>query len=176
MRKEDCYLLGKITRRHGFSGNVILKLDTDQPEQYNKMESIFIEINGLLVPFFIEKQKWNKDNALILTFKNTSEAQIDQIIAKDVYLPLDTLPKLTGNNFYFHEVMGYEILDLQGISYGKIQSVNDRAAQPFFILLHDEKEVVVPVIKSWIKELRRDSKILIMDLPEGLLNVYLEDN
>ena len=52
MRKEDCYFLGKITRRHGLAGNVILKLDTDQPELYNKLESIFVEINGLLVPFF----------------------------------------------------------------------------------------------------------------------------
>jgi 16S rRNA processing protein RimM len=54
MRKEDCYLLGKITRRHGLAGNVILKLDTDQPELYNKLESIFVEINGLLVPFLLK--------------------------------------------------------------------------------------------------------------------------
>ena len=55
MQKEDCYFLGKITRKHGLSGNLILKLDTDQPEIYKKLESIFVEINGLLVPFFIEK-------------------------------------------------------------------------------------------------------------------------
>ena len=58
MRKEDCYLLGKITRKHGLSGNIILKLDTDQPEFYKNLESIFVEINGLLVPFFIEKIIW----------------------------------------------------------------------------------------------------------------------
>jgi len=57
MQKEDCYFLGKITRKHGLSGNLILKLDTDQPEIYKKLESIFVEINGLLVPFFIEKIK-----------------------------------------------------------------------------------------------------------------------
>jgi 16S rRNA processing protein RimM len=51
MKKEDCYFLGTITRTHGLQGNVILKLDTDQPEMYNKLESIFVEVNGLLVPF-----------------------------------------------------------------------------------------------------------------------------
>ena len=55
MQKEDCYFLGRIIRKHGLSGNLILKLDTDQPEIYKKLESIFVEINGLLVPFFIEK-------------------------------------------------------------------------------------------------------------------------
>ena len=53
MKKEDCYFLGTITRTHGLQGNVVLKLDTDQPEMYNKLESIFVEVNGLLVPFFV---------------------------------------------------------------------------------------------------------------------------
>ena len=64
MQKEDCYFLGKITRKHGLSGNLILKLDTDQPEIYKKLESIFVEINGLLVPFFIEKIIWSKQDSL----------------------------------------------------------------------------------------------------------------
>ena len=50
MNKKDCYFLGKITRKHGLKGNVIIKLDTDQPELYNKLEGIFVEVNGLLVP------------------------------------------------------------------------------------------------------------------------------
>ncbi|WPC11379.1 hypothetical protein LEQ05_03310 [Riemerella anatipestifer] len=85
MRKEDCYFLGKITRKHGLSGNVILKLDTDQPEFYNKLESIFVEINGLLVPFFIEKQQWQKSDSKIITFKNVSDAMIGQALGKSVF-------------------------------------------------------------------------------------------
>jgi len=99
MRKDDCYFLGKITRRHGLAGNVILKLDTDQPELYNKLESIFVEINGLLVPFFIEKSSWSKLDALNLAFKGSSEAMVDQVLGKSVYLPLATLPKLSGKQF-----------------------------------------------------------------------------
>ena len=65
MKKEDCYFLGKITRRHGLHGNVFLKLDTDQPEMYEKLSSIFVDINGLLVPFFVAKQSWSKGETLI---------------------------------------------------------------------------------------------------------------
>jgi 16S rRNA processing protein RimM len=63
-------------------------LDTDQPELYNKLESIFVEINGLLVPFFIEKSSWSKLDALNIAFKNSSEAMVDQSLGKSVYLPL----------------------------------------------------------------------------------------
>ncbi|WP_027385662.1 ribosome maturation factor RimM [Chryseobacterium gregarium] len=173
MRKEDCYLLGKITRRHGLAGNVILKLDTDQPELYNKLESIFVEINGLLVPFFIEKSSWSKLDALNIAFKNSTEALVDQSLGKNVYLPLATLPKLSGKQFYYHEIIGYSILDENGQDCGVIRSVNDQTAQVYFVTNLDGKEVVIPMIKDWVLEVDRDERFIKMILPEGLIDVYL---
>lgn len=173
MRKEDCYLLGKITRRHGLAGNVILKLDTDQPELYNKLESIFVEINGLLVPFFIERLAWSKNDALNLAFKNSSETLVDQSLGKSVYLPLATLPKLSGKQFYYHEIIGFDILDQDGKECGVIRSVNDQTAQNYFVTNLDGKEVVIPIIKDWILEVDREERFIKMQLPEGLIDVFL---
>ncbi|UOV00100.1 ribosome maturation factor RimM [Chryseobacterium daecheongense] len=173
MRKEDCYFLGKITRRHGLSGNVILKLDTDQPELYNKLESIFVEINGLLVPFFIEKSSWSKSDALNIFFKNSSEAMVDQVLGKSVYLPLATLPKLSGKQFYYHEVIGFTILDEEDNNCGEIESINDQTAQHYFLSRLNGKEIVVPIIKDWILEVNREEKFIKMQLPEGLMDVFL---
>lgn len=173
MRKEDCYLLGKITRRHGLAGNVILKLDTDQPELYNKLESIFVEINGLLVPFFIERSAWSKNDALNLAFKNSSETLVDQSLGKSVYLPLATLPKLSGKQFYYHEIIGFDILDQDGKECGVIRSVNDQTAQNYFVTNLDGKEVVIPIIKDWILEVDREERFIKMQLPEGLIDVFL---
>ena len=133
MNKKACYFLGKITRKHGLKGNVILKLDTDQPELYNKLEGIFVEVNGLLVPFFVEKQQWGNDNSKIITFKNSSEQLVEQSIGKNVFLPLSTLPKLSGNQFYYHEVIGFEVREADGKSCGNIVEVNDQTEQHYFI-------------------------------------------
>ncbi|WP_292010201.1 ribosome maturation factor RimM [Chryseobacterium sp.] len=173
MRKEDCYFLGKITRRHGLSGNVILKLDTDQPELYNKLESIFVEINGLLVPFFVEKSSWSKLDALNISFKNSTEALVDQSLGKNVYLPLASLPKLSGKQFYYHEVIGFTVFDNENNTCGIIQSVNDQTAQNYFILDLQGKQIVVPIIKDWIQEVNREEKFIKMQLPEGLMDVFL---
>ena len=171
MRKEDCYFLGNITRRHGLSGNVILKLDTDQPEFYNKLESVFIEINGLLVPFFIEKKTWSKSDALNVVFKNATESMVDQLLGKSVYLPLSTLPPLSGNKFYYHEVVGFTIIDSQENYAGVIESINDQTAQHYFITNLSGKQIIVPMIKDWILEVNRDTSTIRMELPEGLLDV-----
>ena len=173
MKKEDCYFLGKITRRHGLQGNVFLKLDTDQPEMYNKLDSIFIEINGLLVPFFVAKQSWSKGDTLIISYKNSTEALVDQTIGRDVFMPLSTLPKLSGNKFYYHEVIGFEIREEDGKTCGNIVSINDQTAQHYYILDLAGKEIIIPIIKDWILELNREEKYLKMQLPEGLMDVFL---
>ena len=173
MKKEDCYFLGKITRRHGLQGNVFLKLDTDQPEMYNKLDSIFIEINGLLVPFFVAKQSWSKGDTLIISYKNSTEALVDQTIGRDVFMPLSTLPKLSGNKFYYHEVIGFEIREEDGKTCGNIVSINDQTAQHYFILDLAGKEIIIPIIKDWILELNREEKYLKMQLPEGLMDVFM---
>jgi 16S rRNA processing protein RimM len=91
--------LGKITRKHGLKGNVIIKLDTDQPELYNKLEGIFVEVNGLLVPFFVEKQQWGNDNSKIITFKNSSEQLVEQSIGKNVFFHFLRCQNFLENNF-----------------------------------------------------------------------------
>jgi 16S rRNA processing protein RimM len=173
MRKEDCYLLGKITRRHGLQGNVILKLDTDQPEIYNKLESIFVEINGLLVPFFIAKSQWSKHDSLNISFKNATEQLVDQALGRSVFLPLSTLPKLSGKQFYYHEIIGFEIREEDGKSCGEIVSINDQTAQHYFMLKLADKEIIVPIIKDWILEVNHEEKFIKMQLPEGLMDVFL---
>jgi 16S rRNA processing protein RimM len=50
MTKEDCFELGKITKTHGVKGEVILWLDVDFPEDYEEMDSVFLEVRGELVP------------------------------------------------------------------------------------------------------------------------------
>ena len=173
MKKEDCYFLGKITRTHGLQGNVVLKLDTDQPELYNKLEGIFVEINGLLVPFFVEKQQWHKTDKII-SFKNATESMAEQTVGKNVFLPLSTLPELKGKQFYYHEVITFEILDENGTLCGVIKEVNDQTAQHYFVLNLSGKEVIIPIIKDWILEVNREKKQITMQLPEGLLDVFLK--
>jgi len=173
VRKDECYLLGKIIRKHGLLGAVILKMDTDSPELYTKMESMFIDIDGLLVPFFIDKISPSREDSLILTIKNADEITVNKIIGKSVYQPLSSLPKLSGKNFYYHEIIGFEVKDTLGVSYGLIRKVNDQTPQHYFVLALEEKEVIIPIVKEWILEVNRDKEFIEMQLPEGLLDIFI---
>ena len=174
MRKEDCFYLGKIAKKFSFKGEVLVYLDTDEPELYENMESVLVEFNNNLVPFFIENSSLHKNDFLRVRFEEVNtEEDADAILNKSVYLPLTMLPKLSGNKFYFHEVIGFEIEDKRLGIFGIIQSINDTSAQPLFEVLNGDVEILVPMIDQFLVKIDRDNKKVTMDLPEGLVEMYL---
>lgn len=174
MRKEDCFYLGKIAKKFSFKGEVLIFLDTDEPELYENMESVFVDFNKNLVPFFIENCYLHKNDFLRVQFEDVkNEEEADSIVGCDIYLPLAMLPKLEGNKFYFHEVIDFEIEDQRLGVFGKIVSINDTSAQPLFEVINGNVEILVPMIDQFLVKIDRENKKVIMDLPEGLVEMYL---
>lgn len=174
MRKEDCFYLGKIVRKHSFKGEVVIKLDTDEPELYQNLESIFVLHGANLVPFFIEKSLLQKGNQLRTKFEGVdSEIDADSILKSNVYLPLTLLPKLTGNQFYYHEIIDFNIEDVNYGVVGKITGVNESSAQPLFEIDREGVEIYIPMIDDFIKKIDRKNKTIVVETPEGLIDLYL---
>ncbi len=176
MRKEACFYLGKIVKKHSFKGEVVAKLDTDEPELYKNLESVFVELNNNLVPFFIEKISLQKGNQLRLKFEDIeSEVEADEIMGAALFLPLEFLPKLTGNKFYFHEVVNFEIEDVAFGKVGVITGINDTSSQALFEINANGTEVFIPLIDDFIVKVDRDRKKIIVKTPEGLIDLYLNN-
>ena len=176
MRKEDCFYLGKIVRKHSFRGEVVAKLDTDEPEIYRNLESVFVELNNNLVPFFMEESLLQKGNQLRIRFEDVlDEADADAILGAGLYLPIEFLPKLTGNKFYFHEIIDFDIEDVNFGYVGVITGINDSSAQPLFEINSNGTEVFIPMIDDFIKKVDRDQKKIVVETPEGLIDLYLNE-
>jgi 16S rRNA processing protein RimM len=138
------------------------------------MESVFVEFNKNLVPFFIENSSLHKNDFLKVKFEDIeTEADADEIMGCEIYLPLSMLPKLEGNKFYFHEVIGFDIEDQRLGVFGKIVSINDSSAQPLFEVVNGSVEILVPMIDQFLVKIDRANKKVVMNLPEGLIEMYL---
>ncbi|WP_299325351.1 ribosome maturation factor RimM [uncultured Maribacter sp.] len=174
MRKEDCFYLGNIVSKYSFKGEVLVKLDTDDPEIYENMESVFVSLGNNLVPFFIKRCRLHKSNLLRIDFEEVkSESDADRIMKSGLYLPLTMLPKLTGNKFYYHEIIGFTMIDSVHGDIGVVQSVNDTTAQALFEVEKEDKQLLIPVSDDIIIKIDRENKSIFVKTPEGLVDLYL---
>ncbi|NAS10515.1 ribosome maturation factor RimM [Poritiphilus flavus] len=174
MQKEECFYLGKIVSKYSYKGEVLVKLDTDDPEIYEKMESVFVSLGNSLVPFFIVNSRLHKSSLLRIQFEDVStEEAADQIMGAELYLPLQLLPKLTGNKFYYHEVIGFSLQDSVHGNIGVIKSVNDSASQALFEVEKDGKQLLIPINDDIITRVDRENKTIFVTTPEGLVALYL---
>ncbi len=174
MQKEDCFYLGKIVKKYSFKGEVLVKLDTDQPEIYENLDAIFLNLRNNLVPFFIEHSQLHKSELLRIKFEDVNEeADADAIMKSELYLPLDLLPKLEGNKFYFHEVIGFTIEDVNYGKVGILKAINDSTAQALFEIDRNGIEILIPMNDKFIVKVDRKNKTILVETPEGLIDLYL---
>lgn len=174
MQKKDCFFVGKIVKKYSFKGELLVKLDTDEPELFTEMESVFVEQHHSLIPFFIEHCSLHKSELLRVKFEEIdNEPDADALIGAELYLPLDFLPKLTGNQFYYHEIIGFSVEDSSFGKIGTITGVNDSTAQPLFEIDHQGKQVLIPINDEFINKVDRAAKTIFLTTPEGLIAIYL---
>lgn len=167
------FYLGKITKPFGYKGDVVIYIDADNPQNYKNLESVLIETEGELIPFFMDRFEFKSANNVIVHFKGMGPEEISQLINNHLYLPLSALPVLTGNNFYFHEVIGFEVIDEEKGNIGTIQSFLEFPTQSIMCIDFNGKEILVPVIDQFIIEVNRPDKKMLIKAPEGLIDLYL---
>ena len=173
---NDYFFFGVITKPHGLNGLLNAWLDVDSPANYSNLEMVFVDMDNNLIPYFIKSIKI-LNNKAIIDFQDVDTSEKASILLqKDLYLPLEMLPKRTGNSFYFHEVKEFELFDELRGRIGIIKTVLDYPNQALFQVFTDKgTEVLIPINNEIVKKIDRKKKQIIVLSPEGLLDIYLDD-
>jgi 16S rRNA processing protein RimM len=167
--QDNCYLLGYIVRTHGTSGNVVIFLDVDYPADYEELDSVYVQIRGELVPYFISNFNLQKQGNAIVTFEDVDTIEKAQaLIGSSLFLSLDELDELDGEEFYYHEIKGFTVVDQNKGELGVVREVYSLNGQGV--------EVLIPTAEDIVLQADKENKKLMVNLPEGLLEVYLDED
>ncbi|MBB5283950.1 16S rRNA processing protein RimM [Rhabdobacter roseus] len=170
-------MLGYIVRTHGTKGELTIHLDVDYPEEYEEMDSVFVEIKGELVPYFVERINLQKQSKAIVQFEDINTIEKAQaLVGTALYMPLDTLEALEEGQFYYHEIQGYRVVDQQLGELGTVKDVYAQNAQDLIAMEYQGVEVLIPTVNEIVLRADRLNRQLLVNLPEGLLEVYLDPN
>lgn len=174
MNKADCFHLGYVAKLHGYKGEVSLFLDVSNPEDYEGMDALFIDLNDQLTPFFIENLKIRNKGFVTVKLEGIdSEDAARKIIRKEIYLPAEILPELEGNHFYDHEVIGFKVIDQHFGEVGILENIIDYKVNPLMQVMKDGKEVLLPLIEDLVTKVDREKEEIHVVAPEGLIELYL---
>ena len=162
---------------HGLSGEVHVILDSDHPENYKDLESVFLLLKGenALIPFFIQAIQIKGEKAIVKFEEVTSLNQASVFTGSLLFLPLDVLPKLEGDDFYFHELVSWRVIDQQLGELGSIISINHQSPQILLVMEYQKREVLIPYTDEIVIRIDRINQQVHVSLPEGLLEIYLEE-
>ena len=175
MRVDDCYQLGYVTKTHGLKGEIQIFLDVDVPDQYRNLESMFVLRINSLVPFFLEHIHIIGNKALVKLDEIDHIDDAKDLVSAEIYLPLSFLPELKSDQYYFHEIIGFELYDGEKLI-GKIKNVYTLSPQHLIEADHQGTEVLVPMNDEVITKVDKEQKKVFANLPDGLLDVYLSDD
>ena len=169
MKKEDCFFLGYISRKHGYKGDVNIKLEI--PTKYKELTHMFIELNGGLVPFFIDSFRLKKENIALVKFEDVdSEEDTQALIGKEVFLPLEFIDENQQNELT--ALIGFEVIDSKHGNIGKVTDILDNKSQVLFQIINRDRQILVPITEKFIQKI--ENNIIFLETPEGLIDLFLE--
>lgn len=168
---RNCYKIGFVLKPHGLKGAVTVALDADAPDEIGSTESVFLDLGGDVVPYFIESISVKGNKAFVKFEDIDSIEQAQDISRKAIYLPKEVRAKSTRGEFYDDEVAGFAVVDENLGSLGEITGVLNAGPNRLLVLNHNEKEVLIPVNSPFIRSLNKGKKTFTVNLPAGFLDI-----
>ena len=171
MKKEECFFLGIISKKHGYKGEVNIKLVVNSSKKYMELDYLFIDLNGNLVPFFIDSLRFKNKNIALVKFEDiTDEDSANSIIGKSTYLPLDLLQE---NERFQHTLKHFQVIDKTHGELGQVIDIKKNNFQDLMVIDYKGTELLIPFVENYIKSIDNKKKEIHLDTPDGLIELYL---
>ena len=166
IKQEEVYKIGRLGKAHGVKGEVSFQFDDDIFDRVDA-DYLVLDIDGILVPFFMEEYRFRSDTICLVKFCGVDNQQrAQELTGCDVFFPRalaeegDEMPSLSM-------LVGFDVIDVSnGKTIGRIASIDDSTANILFEL---EDGMLIPASDDLIEEIDAEHQQIKMEIPEGLL-------
>jgi len=173
MKAEDYFRIGTVTKTRGLKGELQVYTDFDGLEDI-KFTAVFLDVAGKLVPYFVASIKYPMPNTAYLNLEEVDHIdKAAMLVKKDLYLPNKLKPETDEDEFTLMDLEGFMAIDETHGELGEITEVTEYPQQVIASVHYKNREVLFPLNTDFIKGIDIEGGEVYLDLPEGLLDVYL---
>ena len=174
MKVEDCFKVASVLKTKGLKGEMQLYVDFADLVDID-FDALFIEIGGKLAPFFVESIKYQQKNVAYLYLEDVDTIEkATPLVKKNIYLPKKLKPRKKKADFTLKDLQGFTAVDENEGELGVITAIHEYPQQLIAAVTYKNCEVLFPLNEETVKGIDVVSEIVTVDLPEGLLDIYLD--
>ena len=168
---EEYLEVGKIVNTHGLKGEIKVIPLTDDPKRFLKLKKVYIDKVSSIEKVEIEDVKFQK-TTVILKLKGIDDLNSAESL-KELFLKVDRQDaiKLPKDSFFVCDLIGCEVFDDMGKSLGILKEVLKTGSNDVYSVGREqEKEILIPALKTVVKEILIKDRKIIVSLPKGLID------
>ena len=168
IKREDVYKIGRLGKAHGVKGEVSFQFTDDIFDSVDA-EYLVLDVDGILVPFFMEEYRFRNDSVCLVKFCDIDTQQrAQELTGCDVYFPR-ALAEKAEETPSLSSLVGFKIVSVpDGSTIGTIAAIDDTTQNILFEL---EDGTLIPASDELIENIDVNKKEIIMNIPEGLLDI-----
>ena len=169
IKKEEVYKIGRLGKAHGVKGEVTFLFDDDVFDRIDA-DYLILDVDSILVPFFMEEYRFRSDTTAIVKFCDVdTQERARELTGCDVYFPLSLVPDEDDAPLTYAFLVGFSLIEAKsGKTIGTIAAIDDQTVNILFEL---EDGTLIPASDELITDIDKDKRKIMMTLPEGLLEL-----
>ena len=163
--------LGQILKPHGIKGELKILFYNEESNSLKNNQIVFLESKeGVCSEYKIERILYSFRKNRIKFFDINTIDEANQLRGYTLNVLRSDLPKLSKNEYYLDDLIGYTIMDSNSKVYGKVNSILSLPANDVLSIMHGEKEYLIPLIQDVVIDVDQEKEIITIDPLEGLFN------
>ena len=168
IRQEEVYKIGKLGKAHGVKGEISFLFDDDVFDRTDA-DYLVLDMDGILVPFFIEEYRFKTDDNALMKFEGIdTQERARELTGCEVYFPRE-MAEDENEQLSWAAIVGFELVDVNtGKTAGRIASVDDATINILFEL---EDGKLIPASEELITQVDTKKQQIFIQLPEGILEL-----
>lgn len=160
--------VGWVKDAHGLKGELYVQLLAKKADWLTSFKEFWLEDKlGKVTRYTVERAQPHRDGLIVKPHETSDRNQTELLKGHVFHIPEDYLHAREGENIFLHEIAGFTVWNGDK-EIGKIEGFSTNGAQDLLNVRSDTKEFYVPFVTAFIREIDRDGRRIIMDLPPGL--------
>lgn len=175
IRREELIEIGHYNKPHGVAGEISATVDVEV-ELLQELSCLISDMDGIYVPFYVNACRPKAHETVLLTIDGiTTDQEAARLVNHDIFALKREFEQQSedadADGYPLDFFIGFMLQDNSGIVVGQIIDVDEQTENAIFIVSRDDNEVMVPASDDLIVEFDMDKKLMVMDLPHGLLEL-----